>query len=221
MRSTRDRRSSRPAGARSRRRRARAILAFQIAMLEDDDLDRAGARADRGRRRPPMPAWSAGARPEIADYEAADDDYFRAPRRRSERSARPRAARISPAKPISVVPAGVDPHRRRPAAEPLPGDRLERGRRSCSRRAARPAMSPCSRARAAFRWWSASARSTSMTAMEAIVDGDAGILIVDPDARERGPAIARRRGRTGGGARGAMASFDGPAVPPTACRSRS
>ena len=56
---------------------AAEILEFQVALLEDDELSRsafdliaAGMEASA--------AWTTGLAPQIADYEASDDEYFRA-----------------------------------------------------------------------------------------------------------------------------------------------
>src|SRR5258707_10820178 len=56
---------------------AEAILAFQIALLEDDNLA-APAFALIAGGEAASRAWSAAIDPEIASYEAADDHYFRA-----------------------------------------------------------------------------------------------------------------------------------------------
>ena len=78
---------------------ADAILAFQIALLEDDNL--ISARRWRGS----MPAarasqaWSAAIDPEIASYDAADDPYFRARGVRLARSQRIACCDIWQAKP--------------------------------------------------------------------------------------------------------------------------
>ena len=133
------------------------ILEFQVAMLEDDALSQpAFAAIADGRRRRRRP----GGR--------------RSPPR-SPTTRRPTTTISAPAPPTSTISAtgccahlagegdaddaaGRRARRRGPDAEPLPVRRLDAGRRHRARSpAARPAMSPCWRARAACRWWSASA----------------------------------------------------------------
>jgi phosphotransferase system enzyme I (PtsI) len=54
-----------------------AMLDFQIAMLEDDSLQAPALEAiDNGAAA--EPAWSAALAGQLADYEAAEDEYFRA-----------------------------------------------------------------------------------------------------------------------------------------------
>ena len=53
------------------------ILAFQVAMLEDDSLS-APALASIETGEPADIAWTTALHPEIEGYEASDDDYFRA-----------------------------------------------------------------------------------------------------------------------------------------------
>src|SRR6266436_4383347 len=54
---------------------AEAILSFQIALLEDDNLAAAAFALIAGGEAASR-AWSAAIDPEIASYEAADDHYF-------------------------------------------------------------------------------------------------------------------------------------------------
>lgn len=56
---------------------AQDILAFQVAMLEDDALSAPALAAISGGT-PAHEAWSAALDGEIAGYEASEDDYFRA-----------------------------------------------------------------------------------------------------------------------------------------------
>lgn len=56
---------------------ASAILAFQVAMLEDEALSQPAFAAIAGGEVADA-AWRAAVDPEIAGYEASDDDYFRA-----------------------------------------------------------------------------------------------------------------------------------------------
>ena len=140
------------------------ILEFQIAMLEDDALADAGLRRDRRRAPTPTPPGARRSTPQIADYEAAEDEYFRARAADLARPPRPRAAPScrrrratrarrrdrSPARtsrrPASSPSTGVDGRRhragRRQPVEPCrhAGARARRadGRRPRRRRARRP-----------------------------------------------------------------------------------
>src|ERR1700741_1534314 len=84
---------------------AEAILAFQIALLEDDNLAapafaqiKAGETANR--------AWSKAIDPEIASYEEASDLYFRA-RASVWRDRRDRVLRQLAGETDQAVPTGV------------------------------------------------------------------------------------------------------------------
>src|SRR5882757_5767602 len=84
---------------------AEAILAFQIAVLEDDSLAApAFARIANGEAA--HRAWSAAIDPEIASYEAAEDPYFRG-RASDLRDLRDRVLRHLAGKADQIVPAGV------------------------------------------------------------------------------------------------------------------
>src|ERR1700681_2103875 len=167
---------------------AEAILAFQIALVEDDNLAApafaliaGGEVANR--------AWSAAIDPEIASYDAADDPYFRA--RASDLSdLRDRVLRHLAGEADQIVPAGAII-----AADDMPpsmflatdwrdgGLVLRRG-------------SPSSHVAILAR-----SRGVPMIVgvdvdhlgdgKEALLDGDAGLLIIDPDPDAR--AIYRRR----------------------------
>jgi phosphotransferase system enzyme I (PtsI) len=84
---------------------AAAILAFQIALLEDDNLAAPafasiadGETADR--------AWIAAIDPEIATYDSAEDHYFRA-RASDLRDLRDRVLRRIAGEVDQILPAGV------------------------------------------------------------------------------------------------------------------
>src|SRR5256885_9276883 len=84
---------------------AEAILAFQIALLEDDSLTApAFARIAEGAAA--HLAWSAAIDPEIASYEAAEDPYFRG-RASDLRDLRDRVLRHLAGEADQIVPAGV------------------------------------------------------------------------------------------------------------------
>ena len=184
---------------------AEAILAFQIALLEDDTLVApAFARIAEGDAA--HLAWSAAIDPEIASYEAAEDPYFRG-RASDLRDLRDRVLRHVAGEADQIVPAGVIV-----AADDMPpsiflatdwregGLVLRRG-------------SPSSHVAIL-----AKSRGVPMIVgvdvdrlddgSEALLDGDAGLLIVDPDAETR--AGYRQRSAELAEARKAMASFNGP-----------
>src|SRR5882762_1351672 len=157
---------------------AEAILAFQIALLEDDGLA-APAFAAIGAGEAAHRAWSAALDPEIASYEAAEDPYFRG-RASDLRDLRDRVQRHLSGEADQIVPAGVIV-----AADDMPpstflatdwrdgGLVLRRG-------------SPSSHVAILAR-----SRGVPMivgvdldhleSGKEAMLDGDAGLLIVDPD----------------------------------------
>jgi phosphotransferase system enzyme I (PtsI) len=185
---------------------AEAILAFQIALLEDDSLAApafawivAGEAAHR--------AWSAAIDPEIASYEAAEDPYFRA-RASDLRDLRDRVLRHLAGEADQIVPAGVIV-----VADDMPpstflatdwrdgGLVLRRG-------------SPNSHVAILAR-----SRGVPMIVgveldrlehgSEAVLDGDVGLLIVNPDTELR--TLYCQRHADQAQARQAMASFNGPA----------
>src|SRR5258708_16338783 len=84
---------------------AEAILAFQIALLEDDHLA-APAFALIAGGEVANQAWSAAIDPEIASYDGADDPYFRA-RASDLRDLRDRVLRHLAGETDQVVPAGA------------------------------------------------------------------------------------------------------------------
>ena len=184
---------------------AEAILAFQIALLEDDSLTApAFARIAEGAAA--HLAWSAAIDPEIASYEAAEDPYFRG-RASDLRDLRDRVLRHLAGEADQIVPAGVIV-----AADDMPpsiflatdwregGLVLRRG-------------SPSSHVAILAR-----SRGVPMIVgvdvdrlddgSEALLDGDAGLLIVDPGTEAR--AVYRQRRAELAEARKAMASFNGP-----------
>jgi phosphoenolpyruvate-protein phosphotransferase (PTS system enzyme I) len=185
---------------------AEAILAFQIALLEDDSLAApAFARIADGEAA--HLAWSAAIDPEIANYETAEDAYFRG-RASDLRDLRDRVLRHLAGEVDQVVPAGVIL-----AADDLPpstflatdwregGLVLRRG-------------SPSSHVAILAR-----SRGVPMIVgadidrlddgCDAMLDGEAGLLIVNPD-NETQAAYGQRRAEQAE-VRKAMASFNGPA----------
>ena len=189
---------------------AEAILSFQIALLEDDNLAApafaliaGGEVANR--------AWSAAIDPEIASYDGADDPYFRA-RASDLRDLRDRVLRHLAGEADQIVPAGVIV-----AADDMPPSMFLaadwRGGGLVLRRG-----SPSSHVAILAR-----SRGVPMIvgvdvnrledSASALLDAGAGLLIVDPDPDTR--AIYRKRQAEQLEARQAAASFSGPAL--TAC----
>jgi phosphotransferase system enzyme I (PtsI) len=186
---------------------AEAILSFQIALLEDDNLAAPGfARIAGGEVA--SRAWSAAVDAEIASYDEADDAYFRA-RASDLRDLRDRVLRHLAGEADQIVPSGVIV-----AAEDMPpsmflatdwrdgGLVLRRG-------------SPSSHV-------AILARSRGVPTIvgvdvdhlengsDAVLDADAGLLIVDPDAATRATYCQRRAEQTA--LRQAVAAFSGPAL---------
>ncbi len=189
---------------------AEAILAFQIALVEDDNLT-APAFASIAGGEVANRAWSAAIDSEIASYEAADDPHFRA-RASDLRDLRDRVLRHLAGEADQIVPAGVIV-----AADDMPpsmflatdwrdgGLVLRRG-------------SPSSHVAILAR-----SRGVPMIVgidvdqledgTNVLLDGDAGLLIVDPDADMRTSYCQRRAEQSE--ARQAFASFSGPALTAT------
>src|ERR1700716_1422406 len=189
---------------------AEAILSFQIALLEDDNLAApAFARIADGEAA--NRAWSAAIDPEIASYESAEDSYFRA-RASDLRDLRDRVLRHLAGEADQTVPAGAIV-----AADDMPpsiflatdwrdgGLVLRRG-------------SPSSHVAILAR-----SRGVPMIVgvdvdyledgRDALIDGDAGLLIVDPDTEMRTVYCQRRAEQSE--VRQKVASFSGPALTAT------
>src|SRR5215470_8953627 len=189
---------------------AEAILAFQIALLEDDSLAAPAFARIAGGEAAHL-AWSAAIDPEIASYETAEDAYFRG-RASDLRDLRDRVLRHLAGEADQVVPAGVIL-----AADDLPpstflatdwregGLVLRRG-------------SPSSHVAILAR-----SRGVPMIVgadidrlddgCDAMLDGEAGLLIVNPDKETRAAYEQRRAEQAE--VRKAMASFTGPALTAT------
>ena len=186
---------------------AEAILSFQIALLEDDNLAApafaliaGGEVANR--------AWSAALALQIASYDGASDPYFRA-RASDLRDLRDRVLRHLAGEVDQIVPPGVIV-----AADDMPpsmflatdwrdgGLILRRG-------------SPSSHVAILAR-----SRGVPMivgvdverleNGTDALLDGEAGLLIIDPDTDTR--AVYRQRRAEQSEARQAVAAFNGPAL---------
>jgi phosphoenolpyruvate-protein phosphotransferase (PTS system enzyme I) len=186
---------------------AEAILSFQIALLEDENLA-APAFALISDGEVAHRAWIAAIDPEIATYEQADDTYFRA-RTSDLRDLRDRVLRRLAGEVDQALPPGVIV-----AAEDMPpsvflstdwrdgGLVLRRG-------------SPSSHVAILAR-----SRGVPMivgvdvdrleSGPDAVVDADAGTLVVDPDPAERAHYL--RRIAEQAAVRKAASSFSGPVV---------
>src|ERR1700738_2035653 len=168
---------------------AEAILSFQIALLEDDNLA-APAFALIAGGEVANQAWSAALALQIASYDGAGDPYFRA-RASDLRDLRDRVLRHLAGEVDQIVPSGVIV-----AADDMPpsmflatdwrdgGLVLRRG-------------SPSSHVAILAR-----SRGVPMivgvdvdrleNGTDALLDGDAGLLIIDPDADTRAVYCQRR-----------------------------
>jgi len=186
---------------------AEAILAFQIALLEDENLAApAFARIETGEAA--NRAWHAAIDPEIASYEEASDPYFRA-RASDLRDLRDRVLRHLAGEADQTIPSGVIV-----AAEDMPpstflatdwrdgGLVLRRG-------------SPSSHVAILAR-----SRGVPMivgvevgpieNGRDAVLDAEAGLLIIDPDHDIRSVYGQRRIEQAE--LRHAAASFVGPVL---------
>jgi phosphotransferase system enzyme I (PtsI) len=185
---------------------AEAILAFQAALLEDENLA-APAFARVADSEAADRAWIAAIDPEIARYEQAEDSYFRA-RTSDLRDLRDRVLRRLAGEVDQAVPPGVIV-----AAEDMPpsvflatdwrdgGLVLRRG-------------SPSSHVAILAR-----ARGVPMlvgvdfghleSGVDTVLDGDSGTLIIDPDPDLKADYDRRRAGQAR--QRAEAASFSAPA----------
>src|SRR5260221_5485602 len=189
---------------------AEAILAFQTALVEDENLT-APAFASIAGGEAANRAWCAAIDSEITSYEGANDAYFRA-RASDLRDLRDRVLRHLAGETDQIVPAGAIV-----AADDMPpsmflandwrdgGLVLRRG-------------SPSSHVAILAR-----SRGVPMivgvdvdhleNGRDALLDGDAGLLIVDPDTDTRAIYCQRRAEQSE--VRQAVASSSGPALTAT------
>ena len=125
---------------------AAAILSFQIALLEDENLA-APAFARIADGEVAGKAWVAAIDPEIANYDQADDPYFRA-RASDLRDLRDRVLRRLAGEVDQAVPSGAIV-----AAEDMPPSRVSRHRLARWRPGVAPGQSvqPCRHPRALAR----------------------------------------------------------------------
>ena len=168
---------------------AEAILAFQLALLEDDALT-APALAMVEAGRPAQDAWTVALDADIASYEASSDAYFRG-RAADLRDLRDRVRRHLTGEAEEALPAGAVV-----AAEDMPPSRflstdwrggglvLERGSPT-----SHVAILARSRGIPMVVGVSIAALQTGQAAL---LDGDSGLLILDPDAATRRAFDQRR-----------------------------
>ena len=165
---------------------AQAVLALQLALLDDPTLT-APAFAAIARGEPAMAAWRAAIDAEIASYDAASDPYFRA-RGADLRDLRDRVLR---GQSEQVLPAGAIV-----AADDIPPSRFlatDWGDGGLVLRRGSPTSHVAILARS---------RGIPMvvgvtldqveTGQEAVLDADAGVLIIDPDPQTRRAFDLRR-----------------------------
>jgi phosphotransferase system enzyme I (PtsI) len=189
---------------------AEAILSFQIALLEDDNLGEPAFALIAGGEAAHR-AWSAALASQIASFDGADDAYFRA-RASDLRDLRDRVLRQLAGEADQALPSGVIV-----AADDMPPSMFLatdwRGGGLVLRRG-----SPSSHVAILAR-----SRGVPMivgvdvdrleSGTDALLDGDAGLLIVNPDADMRAAYDQRRAEQSE--ARLAMAAFTGPALTAT------
>jgi len=186
---------------------AEAVLSFQIALLEDENLVApayalivAGEAADR--------AWAKAIDPEIANYDQADDPYFRG-RASDLRDLRDRVLRRLAGEADQAVPPGAIV-----AADDMPPS-VFLSTDWCDRGLVLRRGSPSSHVAILAR-----SRGVPMlvgldiddleSGTDAILDGDAGMLIVDPDSSLR--ADYDRRLAAQAELRRAASAFTGPVL---------
>jgi phosphotransferase system enzyme I (PtsI) len=186
---------------------AEAILAFQIALLEDENLA-SPAFALIADGEVANKAWVAAIDPEIATYDQADDPYFRA-RASDLRDLRDRVLRRLAGEADQAVPSGAIV-----AAEDMPpsvflatdwrdgGLVLRRGSRTSH-------VAILARSRGVPMIVGVDIEHLESGAY-AVLDGDAGVLIVDPDPKLR--ADYDRRLAEQSQAREAASAFTGPVM---------
>jgi phosphotransferase system enzyme I (PtsI) len=186
---------------------AEAILSFQIALVEDDNLA-APAFARIASGEVASRAWLAAIDPEIASYEEASDAYFRA-RASDLRDLRDRVLRHLAGEADVAVPAGAVV-----AADDMPpsmflatdwragGLVLRRGSPSSH-------VAILARSRGVPMIVGVDVDHLESSA-DALLDGDAGLLIIDPDSETRAIYSRRRAGQAE--ARRAASAFRGPVL---------
>jgi len=172
---------------------AEAILAFQLALLEDDALT-ASALAMVERGLPAHEAWAARIDAEIAAYDAASDPHFQG-RAADLRDLRDRVLRQLTGEVEETPPVGAII-----AAEDMPPSRFlstdwQGGGLVLERGSPTSHVAILARGRGIPMVVGVSV-SQLQTGQEALLDGDGGVLIVDPDAATRLAFDGRRAAQT-------------------------
>jgi phosphotransferase system enzyme I (PtsI) len=186
---------------------AETILAFQIALLEDENLA-APAFALIANGEAANRAWAAAIDPEIATYDQADDPYFRA-RASDLRDLRDRVLRRLAGEADQTVPPGVIV-----AAEDMPPSVFlatdwREGGLVVRRGSPSSHVAILARSRGVPMIVGAEIDHLE-SGPDAVLDGDAGVLIVDPDPKLRADYDRRLAGQSQ--ARATASSFTGPVV---------
>jgi phosphotransferase system enzyme I (PtsI) len=185
---------------------AEAILSFQIALLEDDSLV-APALARIAGGEAANWAWSAAIGPEITSYDAAEDPYFRA-RASDLRDLRDRVLRHLAGEAEQILPAGVIL-----AADDMPPSTFlatdwRDGGLVLRRGSSNSHVAILAKSRGVPMIVGVDLDHLEDGA-DALLDGEAGFLIIDPDADTR--AVYGQRRVEQSEARHAVGSFRGPA----------
>jgi phosphoenolpyruvate-protein phosphotransferase (PTS system enzyme I) len=187
---------------------AQAILALQLALLEDATLT-APAFAAIVRGEPAAAAWCAAIDPEIASYDAASDPYFRA-RGADLRDLRDRVLRNLTGHAEQAVPAGAIV-----AADDIPPSRFlatDWGDGGLVLRRGSPSSHVAILARSrGIPMVVGVALDQVETGRDAVLDADAGVLIIDPDPHTR-RVFDRRRAAQAEARQHAHPDVLGPAV---------
>jgi phosphoenolpyruvate-protein phosphotransferase (PTS system enzyme I) len=186
---------------------AEAILSFQIALLEDENLA-APAFAKIAGGDSAHQAWCAAIDPEIASYEEADDPYFRA-RASDLRDLRDRVLRRLSGEIDQDVPAGVIV-----AADDMPpsvflASNWQNGGLVLRRGSPSSHIAILARSRGVPMIVGVDVDRLE-SCVDAVLDGDAGTLIVNPDPDLR--ADYDRRLTEQADAHAGPSSFSGPVL---------
>jgi phosphotransferase system enzyme I (PtsI) len=189
---------------------AEAILSFQVAMLEDDNLASPAFALIAGGE-PANRAWSAAIDPEIASYDGADDLHFRA-RASDLRDLRDRVLRHLAGETDQMVPAGAIVASDDMAPSMFLATDWREGGLVLRRGSPSSHVAILARSRGVPMIVGVDVSHLEDGA-DALVDGEAGLLIVDPDPDTR--AIYRQRRAEQSAIRQAAVSFVGPALTAT------
>jgi phosphoenolpyruvate-protein phosphotransferase (PTS system enzyme I) len=186
---------------------AEAILSFQIALLEDENLS-GPAFAGIADGRAAHHAWCAAIDPEIASYEHAEDTYFR-DRASDLRDLRDRVLRHLAGEVDQAVPAGAIVAADDMSPSVFLATDWQNGGLALRRGSPSSHIAILARSRGVPMIVGVDVDRLESGA-EAVVDGDAGALIVNPDPVLR--ADYERRLTEQAEAHKAASSFSGPVL---------